>query len=155
MHQLLLEIIMTSTSAGMSALSLTGHPIQGHIRVACASLTIYQGWRANGAFLTNDQTYRSGLDAAWSEALMLDRGALTEPKSAEASLWVVFIINVTTGSTADFFHTLLKGLFKDLQLRYWEQVRSILLDFIYPVSFLDEPCKLFWQKMCDLRVGPG
>jgi hypothetical protein len=28
-----------------------------------------------------------------------------------------------------------------------------LLDFIFPVSFLDEPCKRFFQGLQDLRIG--
>jgi thiamine transporter ThiT len=79
--------------------------------------------------------------------------ALAEPKSAEASLWAVFIISVTTGATAGFFHQLLQGLFQDLQLRSWFQVRNILLDFIYPVSFLDEPCKSYFDSLQPMQVG--
>lgn len=37
--------------------------------------------------------------------------------------------------------------------RYWEQVRKVLLDFIYPVSFLDEPCKTFYQHLREIPMG--
>lgn len=166
MHQLLLDVILTftiNTTTTVPSLpfhhpTASGHPIQSHIRIACASLTIYQGWRADGAFLTSEKAYKSGLDAAWLEVTMLDQNALSplmEPHTAPASLWAVFIISVTTGAsaTAGLFHDLLRQLFEFLDLRRWEQVRGVLLDFIYPVSFLDQPCKEFWLKLCEMRVG--
>lgn len=151
LHQLLFDLIVSAAGLGFSA--QTGHPIQGHLRVACTCLTIFQGQRATGAIFAQDNKYQIGLSAAWSEAVLLDPQALAEPKSAEASLWAVFIISVTTGATANFFHHALYRLLRDLQLRYWEQVRKVLLDFIYPVSFLDEPCKHFYNNLRDLRVA--
>ena len=43
----------------------------------------------------------------------------------------------------------------NLNVQDWEHVRSILLDFIFPVSFLDEPCKRFFQSLQELRIGHG
>ena len=84
---------------------------------------------------------------------MLDINALAEPKAAEASLWAIFIITVTTGCSTSFFHGTLQSLFHDLQLRYWEQVRKVLLEFIYPVSFLDDPCKDFYQSLLQMQIA--
>ncbi|KAK0837403.1 hypothetical protein LTS02_017972 [Friedmanniomyces endolithicus] len=132
LHQLLFDLI--ANVAGAALTTQPGHPLQSHLRVACTCLTIFQGQRANGQVFAQDQKYQVGLEAAWSEAMLLDQTALDEPKSAEASLWAVFMIMVTTGATATFFHKQLHGLLQDLQLRYWEQVRKVLLDFIYPVE---------------------
>ena len=153
LHQLLLDLIIGQVANNLLPITLPGHAIQGHLRIACTCLTIFQGQRADGAVFAHQPKYQNGLEAAWSEAMLLDQNALSEPKSAEASLWAVFIISVTTGSTADFFHRLLQSLFEDLQLQYWSQVRNILLDFIYPVSFLDEPCKSFFQKIQGIETG--
>lgn len=147
LHQLLFDLIISHAKALLTPILVPGHAIQGHLRIACTCLTIFQGQRADGAVLSHDQKYRTGLEAAWSEAMLLDQNALTEPKSAEASLWAVFIISVTTNSTATFFHQLLYALFQDLQLQSWLQVRNVLLDFIYPVSFLDEPCKTYFDSL--------
>lgn len=152
LHQLLFDLIVGQIKAALSPISLPGHPIQGHLRVACTCLTIFQGQRADGQVFAQEPKYQDGLEAAWSEATLLDQNALTEPKSAEASLWAVFIISVTTGSTADFFHRLLHNLFDDLQLKQWSQVRSILMDFIYPGSFLDGPCQSFFDKVSALKI---
>lgn len=153
LHQLLYDIILSHAKALLTPILVPGHAMQGHLRIACTCLTIFQGQRANGSVFAHDQKYKHGLDAAWSEAVLLDQNALAEPKSAEASLWAVFIISVTTGATANYFHQLLHGLFNDLQLRSWFQVRSVLLDFIYPVSFLDEPCKSYFDNLQQLQVG--
>ncbi|RMY48416.1 hypothetical protein D0865_08092 [Hortaea werneckii] len=118
LHQLLYDLVVGT--AGLA--SQPGHPIQGHLRIACTCLTIFQGQRANGEVFARDRRYQIGLDAAWSEATQLDHSALEEPKSAEASLWAVFIISVTTGATAGFFHRSLNSLLHDLQLSYWEQI---------------------------------
>lgn len=153
LHKLLFDLIISHARALFSPISLPGHPIQGHLRIACTCLTIFQGQRADGPVLAAERKYHTGLEAAWSEAMLLDQSVLTEQKSAEASLWAVFIISVTTGSTASFFHQLLHGLFQDLNLRYWSQVRNILLEFIYPVSFLDAPCKSFFENLQQLQIG--
>jgi hypothetical protein len=153
LHHLLFDLIIKAGTLGL--LAQTGHPIQGHLRIAATCLTIFQGQRANGAVFAEDKKYDIGLEAAWSEARLLDPSPLAEPKAAEASLWAVFIISVTTGATEDFFHQQLHGLLQDLQLRYWEQVRKVLLDFIYPVSFLDERCKLFYDNLHQAQVADG
>lgn len=150
LHQLLFDLIVGYTAGTLLSVPLPGHPIQDHLRVACTCLTIFQGQRADGAVFAYQEKYERGLEAAWSEAMLLDQDALKEPKSAEASLWAVFIISVTTGSTANFFHHLLRGLFEDLQLYNWSQVRNTLLDFIFPVSFLDAPCKAFYDNVQHL-----
>ena len=152
LHQLLYDLIIGHVRAILSPISLPGHPIQGHLRIACTCLTIFQGQRADGAVFTENK-YQTGLEAAWSEATLLDQGALTEPKSADASLWAIFIINVTTGSTAQFYHDLLRQLLQDLGLRYWSDVRTTLLNFIYPVSFLDAPCKSFFENLQQLPIA--
>ena len=146
-HRLLFDIILTSAGTALSPIPTFGHPIQGHLRVACTCLTIFQGQRADGAVFAKDNKYKNGLDAAWSEVTLLDQGPLIDGKAAEASLWAMFIISVTTGATAQFFSHHLLGLFRDLQLTMWEQVRRVLLDFIYPASSLDEPCKSFYQTL--------
>ncbi|KAK5173906.1 uncharacterized protein LTR77_002587 [Saxophila tyrrhenica] len=153
LHQLLFDIIISHAKALLTPILVPGHAIQGHLRIACTCLTIFQGQRANGSVFAHDSKYQTGLEAAWSEATLLDLNALAEPKSAEASLWAVFIISVTTGATANYFHQLLQGLFQDLQLRSWFQVRNILLDFIYPVSFLDEPCKSYFDSLQSMQIG--
>lgn len=149
LHELLFEIVSTSAMATMTDTDQPGHPIQSHLRIACICLTIFQGQRADGQSFARDQKYATGLERAWAEAIVLDQAALQEPKSAEAALWSCFIISVTCGSTVDFFRQLLSSLIQDLQLRYWEQVRNVLLEFIYPGSFLDEPCRRFYE---DLQV---
>ncbi|KAK6394479.1 hypothetical protein LTR65_001813 [Meristemomyces frigidus] len=145
LHQLLLDLIVKGAALGFVLQS--GHPVQGHLRIACTCLTIFQGQRANGQIFAQDHKYQVGLEAAWSEAILLDRNALSEPKSAEAALWAVFIISVTTGATANFFHQALHRLLQDLQIDYWEQVRNVLTSFIYPGSFLDEPSKHFYNNL--------
>lgn len=151
LQQLLSDLIVGHAKAILSPIPTPGHPIQGHLRIACTCLTIFQGQRADGAVFT-ENSYQTGLDAAWSEATLLDQAALADSKSADASLWAIFIINVTTGSTTEFYHRLLHQLLQDLDLRYWSQVRSTLLNFIYPVSFLDEPCKSFFENLQQSRI---
>ena len=160
-HGLLFDLIIGYLKAAFSPLAPSGPPVQDHLRIACTCLTIFQGQRANGQIFAHEPTYDKGLEAAWSEVKLLDQQALADSRSAEASLWAVFIISVTTGtpegegdaSKGSFFHRLLQGLLEDLQLQYWSDVRRILLDFIYPVSFLDEPCKAFWEKV--QAAGPA
>ncbi|WPG98482.1 Hypothetical protein R9X50_00127300 [Acrodontium crateriforme] len=149
LHKLLFDIVITSAGTALSPVPSLGHPIQGHLRVACTCLTIFQGQRANDAIFASDIKYKHGLDAAWSEVTLLDQTPLIDMKSAEASLWAMFIITVTTGATAQFFSDQIIHLFRDLKLTMWEQVRSVLLAFIYPASFLDEPCKSFYQTICS------
>ena len=153
LHQLLFDLIIKGDVLALPMRS--GHPIQGHLRIACTCLTIFQGQRANGQIFAQDYKYQVGLEAAWSEATLLNFGSLAESKSAEASLWALFIISVTTGATANFFQQTMRGLLQDLQLRYWEQVRRVLLDFIYPVSFLDEPCKHFYDSFRQVPIAAG
>lgn len=152
LNELLFDIVMTSATTTMTNTDPPGHPIQSHLRLACASLTIFQGQRADGMAFAKDDKYMSGLEAVWSEATVLDQNALKEPKSAEVALWALFVISVTCRSTVHLLHfqQLLWGLLQDLQLRYWDQVRNVLLDFIYPGSFLDQPCKEFYDR---LQVG--
>ncbi|KAK5111020.1 hypothetical protein LTR62_005395 [Meristemomyces frigidus] len=156
LHTLLFDLIINLAG---SALPLpTGqesHPLQGHLRVTCVCLTIYQGQRANGQVFAQDNNYNLGLDAAFAEATMLDKRALDEPKSAEASLWLMIMLTVTTGATATFFHSQILSLLRDLQLRYWEQVRKVLLDFIYPVSFLEAPCRSFYESLLRVQSAVG
>lgn len=153
LNGLLFDIIMTSATATVALpTNPANHPIQSHLRLACACLTIFQGQRADGAMFAGNQKYDLGFSAAWEEALVLDQAALKEPKSAEAALWAVFIISVTCGSTVTFFHHLLYGLLNDLRLLTWESVRNVLLDFIYPGSFLDEPCKRFYHRLQSAPV---
>jgi hypothetical protein len=154
LHQLLLDLILSSAGGRIIGAIVPGHAIQGHLRIACTCLTIFQGQRADGQKFAGDPKYNAGLTAAWSEVSMMDQGALAEPKTAQASIWAI-IISVTTGAgaAASIFHQLLHTLFQDLGVQGWEHVRSILLDFIFPVSFLDEPCKRFFQGLQDLRIG--
>lgn len=147
LHQLLFDLIIGYTVGNPSTVPPPGHAIQGYLRVACTCLTIFQGQRADGAVFAHQEKYERGLEAAWSEVMLLDRDALQDSKSAEASLWALFIISVTTGSTAELFFQLLRELFEDLQLYSWPQVRNTLLDFIFPVSFLDKPCKAFYDAI--------
>ena len=152
LNKLLYDLIIGHARAILTPILTSGHPIQGHLRIACTCLTIFQGQRADGALFTEPK-YQVGLEAAWSEATLLDQGALTDTKSADASLWAIFIITVTTGTTAEFFHQLLNQLLQDLNLQYWSQVRNTLLNFIYPVSFLDAPCKSFFETLRPLQIG--
>jgi len=157
LHQLILDLILSSAGAALSGLAIPGHAIQGHLRIACTCLTIFQGQRADGKTFAEDPKYHAGLVAAWSEVTMMDQGVLTEPKTAQASIWAIIIISVTTGAgaAAKIFHQLLHTLFQDLNVQAWEHVRSILLEFIFPVSYLDEPCKRFFHGLQDLRIGLG
>jgi hypothetical protein len=157
LHQLILDLILSYAGAALIGLTIPGHAIQGHLRIACTCLTIFQGQRADGKNFAEDPMYHAGLMAAWSEVTMMDQGALTEPKTAQASIWAIVIISVTTGAgaAAKIFHQLLHTLFQDLNVQAWEHVRSILLEFIFPVSFLDEPCKRFFHGLQDLRIGLG
>jgi len=157
LHQLILDLILSSAGATLSGLTIPGHGIQGHLRIACTCLTIFQGQRVDGKEFAENPKYHAGLMAAWSEVTMMDQGALTEPKTAQASIWAIIIISVTTGAgaAAKIFHQLLHNLFQDLNVKAWEHVRSILLEFIFPVSFLDEPCKRFFHGLQDLHIGLG
>ncbi|EME48571.1 hypothetical protein DOTSEDRAFT_67574 [Dothistroma septosporum NZE10] len=153
LHELLFDIVMTSATTSMANTDRPGHPIQNHLRIACTCLTIFQGQRADGQAFAFDQRYNTGLEAAWAEVIVLDQDVLKEPKSAEAALWAIFVISVTCGSTMTFYHQLLGGLMQDLQLQYWEQVRNVLIDFIYPGSFLDAPCKQFYDSLKSVQAG--
>lgn len=155
LNELLFDVVMTSATAAFDNVKrIPEHPIQKHLRLACVCLTIFQGQRADGATFSSNHNYNLGLQAAWDEALVLDQDALKEPKSAEAALWAVFVISVTCGSTVKFFHQLLYNLCHDLQLFYWEQVRHVLLGFIYPGSFLDEPCRTLWYTLQNNTPAP-
>ncbi|KAM3419417.1 hypothetical protein BST61_g5345 [Cercospora zeina] len=148
LNELLCDIVMnTATSAILDPTKSSDHPISKHLRLACVCLTIFQGQRVDGATFAGNQHYDLGLQAAWNEAMVLDHAALKDQKSAEAALWAVFVISVTCGSTATFYHQLLHGLMHDLQLAHWSQVRNVLLDFIYPGSFIDAPMHLFYQQL--------
>lgn len=154
LHQLLFDLIVGYTvGTNTFSPSLLGHPVQDYLRIACVCLTIFQGQRANGAVFANQERYEHGLVEAWSEAMLLDQQALREPKAAEASLWAIFIISVTTNASVDAFLPLLHGLLQDLQLENWQGVRSTLLDFILPVSFLDEPCRAFYTSVRQRQPG--
>ncbi|KAF2207861.1 hypothetical protein CERZMDRAFT_7874, partial [Cercospora zeae-maydis SCOH1-5] len=148
LNELLFDIVMnTATSAILGPTKSSDHPISKHLRLACVCLTIFQGQRVDGATFAGNQNYDLGLQAAWNEAMVLDQAALQDQKSAEAALWAVFVISVTCGSTATFYHHLLYSLMQDLQLAHWSQVRNVLLDFIYPGSFIDAPMQHFYQKL--------
>ncbi len=147
LHQLLLDLVIGYLGASISSIAFPGHPIQGHFRVACTCLTIFQGQRADGEVFARESKYQRGLDAAWSETIHLDQNALQDPESAAASMWAVFIIQVSTGSTATLFHQLLHSIFGQLRLHSWKDVRNSLLEFIYPVSFLDGPCESFYNRL--------
>lgn len=152
LQMLLLDLILSSAGASMGT---SGHPIQAFLRVACTCLTIYQGQRADGQAFADNPKYDAGLVAAWAEVLAMDQAALTEPKTAQVSLWAIFIISVTTGAdaTARLFHTVLHNILSDLNLKAWNDVRTTLLEFIFPVSFLDEPCRRFLSGLHELRIG--
>jgi len=106
LNQLIGDLIMSSTSLGISSLPDLSHPVQGHFRIACTCLTIFQCQRVTGQAFATDPRYNAGLLAAWSEVLTMNQNALSEPKAAQASLWAIIIISVTTGAqaTASFFH---------------------------------------------------
>lgn len=152
LHQLLYDLAVDHARSFVSPTSPPGHPVQGYMRIACICLTIFQGQRVDGEVFSESK-YQAGLNHAWSEATYLDQTALAEPKSADASLWAIFIINVTTGSTESFFHVLLHRLLQYLELRSWCGVRQILQRFIYPASILEAPCKSFFERLQELRIG--
>lgn len=155
LHMLLFDLILSSAGASMANMGTPGHPIQAFLRVACTCLTIFQGQRADGQAFADDPNYNAGLVAAWSEVLTMDQAALREPKTAQASLWAIFIISVTTGAdaTVRLFHSVLHSLLSDLNLKAWHDVRTTLLEFIFPVSFLDEPCQRFLNGLHELHIG--
>ena len=155
LHMLLLDLVVFSAGASMANMAIPGHPIQAFLRVACTCLTIFQGQRADGQNSTDDPNYRAGLEAAWAEVLDMDQAALKEPKTAQVSLWAIFIISVCTGAdaTVRLFHSVLHSILSDLNLSAWDDVRTTLLEFVFPVSFLDEPCKSFLKGLHDLRIG--
>lgn len=160
LNELLFDIVMnTATTAILDPMQSGDHPISKHLRLACVCLTIFQGQRVDGATFAGNQNYDLGLQAAWNEAMVLDHAALQDQKSAEAALWAVFVISVTCGSTVTFYHQLLYSLMQDLQLAHWSQVRNVLLDFIYPGSFIDAPMQQFYHKLHRDReyslVAPG
>lgn len=95
------------------------------------------------------EKYQNGYRAAWDETMLLDSRCLEDEKSAEVALWALFIISVTTGAAASFYRHQLQTLMSDLNLRYWEAVRNVLLTFIYPVSMLDVPCRDFYEELCQ------
>lgn len=148
LNELLFDVVASSATAKIiDGQETMDHPIQKHLRLACVCLTIFQGQRADGATFAGNQNYNLGLQAAWDEALILDQEVLKDQKAAEAALWAIFVISVTCGSTVKFFHRLLLGLMQDLQLAQWNQVRNVLLDFIYPGSFIDAPMQQFYHKL--------
>lgn len=148
LNELLFDIVVSSATAQMiNGQETSEHPIQKLLRLACVCLTIFQGQRADGAMFAGNQKYNLGLQAAWDEALVLDQEVLKDQKSAEAALWAIFVISVTCGSTLQLFHRVLRALMQDLQLVQWNQVRNVLLDFIYPGSFIDAPMQQFYQKL--------
>nr|POE88347.1 hypothetical protein CFP56_11576 [Quercus suber] len=100
------------------------------------------------------EKYTEGFHAAWSEMMLLDRHCLDDEKSAEVALWAMFIIGVTTGGRATYISQRLQTLLAHLQLHYWDAVRRVLLEFIYPVSFLDQPCKDFYRTLYLAQQDP-
>jgi len=155
LHMLLLDLILSSAGASMGNMDIPGHPIQAFLRIACTCLTIFQGQRAGGQAFADDPKYNAGLVAAWAEALTMNQAALREPKTAQVALWAIFIISVTTGAdvTRRLFHSVLHSILSDLNLSAWNDVRVTLLEFIFPVSFLDEPCQRFLSELQELRIG--
>lgn len=151
LNQLLFDIVMTSATSTLIAGPQPTHPIQEHLRIASVCLAIWSGQRTEGAALA-DAKYRSGLEAARQEALVLDQNALKDAKSAEAALWAVFIISVTSGYVASFSQ-LIFGLLEDLQLRHWGEVRNVLINFLYPGASLDGPCKQFYNDLIDGKLA--
>ena len=155
LNELLFDIVMASTPTGAGDPSPPSDPIQSHLRIACTCLAIFQGQRADGAVFARDRKYHSGLEAALAETMLLEPPGRQEPEAAEAALWAIFIISVTTGSMPNLFSEHLRTLFQDLHLDYWEQVRAVLLKFIYPGSYLDEPCKVFYEKLHNAQRVQG
>lgn len=148
LNELLFDLAMIpGAAAAANPGQPPNHPILAHLRLACTCLTIFQGQRADGAPFAGIQNYNLGLAAAWEEALVLDPRVLQEPKCTEAAIWAMFIISVTCESPVGFFHQALRDLMRDLQLHYWEQVRGVLLDFIYPGSVIEGPCRRFWETL--------
>ncbi|KAF2486626.1 hypothetical protein BDY17DRAFT_321403 [Neohortaea acidophila] len=145
LQQLLVDL--TFRSHEQTAAGACDSPLQDYLRIACISMSIYQGQHTDAAVFARDDRYQRGLEAAWSEAWLLDRNALRTPQSAEASLWAVFIISVTTGTSSNLFRPLLCTLLQDLHLSSWVEVRSVLLGFIYPVSLFDGPCRMLYDAL--------
>ena len=145
---LLAETILSRPQNGAGGIvEWAGHPIESYLRVACVCLTIFQGQRAGGQELAQDPRYNVGLDACWTETMGLDPSPLRDPNAAEAAIWVMFIISVTCAPQANGFRELLRYLLDQHQIRYWENVRHLLSNFIYPASFLDVPCKQFYDSL--------
>nr|POE56223.1 hypothetical protein CFP56_69176 [Quercus suber] len=143
LHQLLFDLIIVSAGTALSSVPANGHPIQGHLRV---------NMPLDGVISLDK--YTDGFHAAWSEMTLLDRQCLDDEKSAEVALWAMFIIGVTTGGRATYVSQRLHTLLAQLQLRYWDAVRRVLLEFIYPVSFLDQPCEDFYRTLYHVQPDP-
>jgi hypothetical protein len=153
LNQLLFDIVMSEAASYLPDYSPPTHPIQGHLRIACACLTIVQGQHTEGTMFAGNEKYAIGLQAAWLEVTNLDQNALREPKSPEAALWAVFIISVTCGSTVEFFAGVMREMLEEMQLRRWEEVRNVLINFIYPGSFLEAPCKQFYHQLQSAQAA--
>lgn len=143
----------TATSTLLGDMQLK-HPIEEYLRIASACLAIRSCQRTEGLEYAQDAKYQSGLEAAWQEAVALDQEGLRDAKSAEAALWAVFIISVTCGSAAHFSQ-LISGLLHDLRLASWNDVRSVLINFNYPVTTLDHHCKNFYDRLFASRIAQG
>lgn len=155
LNQLLFDIVMsTATSGAVTAATSalldtsqpTHHPIQSHLRVASACLAIWSCQRSEGSVIGQSSKYTSGFEAAWEEALELDQEVFKDADAAEAALWAVFIITVTCGCAA-FFNQQILDLMHDLRLACWGDVRSVLVNYNYPVTTLDQPCRDFYERL--------
>lgn len=145
LNQLLFDIVMTSATSKLLGTQPT-HPIQEHLRIASACLTIWNCQRAERSYIGKESKYTSGLEAALQEAMELDQDVLQDADSAEAALWAMFIISVTCGSAARF-HSQILALMNKLQLASWGAVRNLLVNFNYPVTTLDQRCKSFYERL--------
>lgn len=157
LNQLLFDIVMTTATSTLLGSVQPAHPIEEPLRIASACLAILSCQKTEGFASLQESKYQSGLEAAWQEAVQMDQEALKDAKSveaAEAALWAMFIISVTCGSAA-FFSKLMLGLLNDLRLASWAEVRSVLINFNYPVMTLDHHCKEFYDRLLAGQIAQG
>ncbi|KAK6441943.1 hypothetical protein LTR95_001831 [Oleoguttula sp. CCFEE 5521] len=129
--------------------------VERNMTLACTCVAMYQtetpGQNSAGA----NARYSDGLFAAWSEARIIDQRSLRDPNALRASLWCVVVICVTTRGTAEpsIFYGVVGDLLRDLNISSWEQLRAMLLDFIYPGTTLDEPTRRFYDEIRRAIAG--
>ena len=148
---LLQDLISHSMARQISFDASSDRSIESYICIACICLTLFQGQRTGGPLSEYRESLAEGLASAWHDARALNSEPLLERHVAEAALWAVFMIVVTTGAPLGGCPTTSLVLLERLQLGSWAVLREMLLGFVFPVSFMDLHCQALYDTITRTR----